>query len=303
MPRQIIVGICRFSFFGRSDNVAWRGLTNPGPEVLAGIAADLYATPRLTRRLHSFKRLTLASVRAQTDQDFVLLVLTSPQLPGWARQQLEELCAGCDNVQLIVSDAPTADEALAGPLAAIGALGDQIVQFRLDDDDALHVNYVAALRENAHRMRELPAFAVSFARNLAVSVYPRQPTGLWMIQRPFMAAGLAVRLPPGRGLFSFGHFAMRHKVTNLTDIGQIGALILKWPAESRPGIVGRPDFGYKAMEPEAFGRSLRRGFPFLRRFNFDALRRPADTPRAGRQQGEGAEGAGPPAPDITQGEA
>lgn len=304
MPRQVIVGICRFSFFGRSDNAAWRGPLAPGPEERARIAAGLYAEPRLTRRLHSFKRLCLASVRAQTDQDFIFLVLTSPELPAWAREQLEALCAGCENVELIVSDAPTADEALAEPLRTIGALGDEIVQFRLDDDDALHVDYIAALRRHAARMQGLPAFAVSFARNLAVSVYPRKPIGWWLIERPFMAAGLAVRLPPGRGLFSYGHFAMRQRITNLTDLDQLGALVLKWPADSRAEVVGQARFGYRPLQEEAFRRDLRRGFPFLRGFNFAALRRPPDVARGvaeapGRPQPSAA--AGPA--EAPQGEA
>lgn len=288
---QVIVGICRFSFLGRSDSVGWRTRTGTAEELRAAIAADLYARPRLEQRLRSFRRLCLASMRAQTDQGFIFLVLTSPQLPGWAMRRLRTLCAPCGNVEVIVSDAPTADAALEEPLAAIGALGDQVVLFRLDDDDALNVNYVAALRAHAARLRDLPGFAVSFASNLALSIYPGQPTGRWMIERPFVAAGLAVRLPEGRGLFSFPHFQMRDRLTSITDLRMVGGLVLKWPSDSRTGVVGRPRFGYRPLGEATFNRHIRQGFPFLRRFDFETLRAPeggdaADAPPPGSAQGE-----------------
>lgn len=293
MPEQIIVGICRFSFLGRSDIAAWRGGSAPLAALRSTIAADLFARPRLERRLQSFRHLCLASIRAQSDQRFIFLVLTSPELPDWALRRLHELCAACENVEMIVSDAPMADEALAVPLATIASGGGQLVQFRLDDDDALNLHFIARLRAHAARMADLPGFAVSFSRSLAVSIYPGHPTRRWMINRPFVAAGLAARLPAGRGLFSYPHFAMRKELTSITDLDLIGALVLKWPSDSRQEVVGQPRFGYRSLEEEEFARYLRRGFPFLRGFDFETLRVDAagegamDPPSAASAQPQG----------------
>lgn len=129
MMSERIVGFCRFSFWGRSDWGVYAG-TKPGTaaeeKALQRSLATLYDEARLAFRFRSFERLTLASLVAQKNRDFLFVVLSSKAMPAVWRQRLRALCAGQPQIRLVFSEerdvglalAPILDELTEGGVSS-----------------------------------------------------------------------------------------------------------------------------------------------------------------------------------------
>ncbi|MFB2533479.1 glycosyltransferase [Paracoccus sp. p3-h83] len=141
-----IIGMVRFSY------PALSGFVRTGADAKAN-AAFLYDPARLEARFQMFERLTLPSIRAQTDGDFTLGILIGDNLPGWARDRLCTAIAGMRNVRLLARPPGPQYPVLQDAMAAL-RLPDatHIAGFRLDDDDALSMTFVERLRPLASIM-------------------------------------------------------------------------------------------------------------------------------------------------------
>ncbi|WP_169308936.1 glycosyltransferase [Paracoccus gahaiensis] len=60
----------------------------------------LFAPSRIESRLATFEHLTLALLQAQTDQNFIFLVVASEDMPDIYRHRLSEICASVPQVVL-----------------------------------------------------------------------------------------------------------------------------------------------------------------------------------------------------------
>lgn len=139
-----IVGVCRFSYLGTG------GFRMPG-DGSEGAAERLYAPDRMRRRFAYFEGICLPALAAQTDPDFVLVVLIADTMPAPFRRRLKDLAARHPFLRLCMLEP-------AGPLNATrrafrrgldGAEPDFVTGFRLDDDDAVARDYIARTREIA----------------------------------------------------------------------------------------------------------------------------------------------------------
>ncbi|UXU74270.1 MULTISPECIES: glycosyltransferase [unclassified Paracoccus (in: a-proteobacteria)] len=272
-----IVGICRFSFLGRCDWVGTAGLDRSGPDILARRKAMLYAPERLERRFAAFETMCLPSVRAQTDADFQFWVLTSPELPQPWMQRLRDLCAGVAQIRVIVSDRRDTQNALRDHLraAADAAGGRPVIQFRVDDDDAVSRHHVARLRRHARRMEDLPGFAISYPQGLVLGSYGGEPVSYWRAHQPFLGAGAAVRMRgPGRCIHAFDHFQLPQHFPALTDVEGLGYVQTRWDeGDSVATIVARFPRWFRQLSPESFHDALAEDFPFLRGADLGFARR------------------------------
>ena len=153
-----IYGHCRFSYFGQSDT---------GREIatLEDAKAKLWNPERMAVRFHLFEHITLPSIRHQTDTDFQLVVTTSNEMPDAYQARLDALVADLPNVRVLRTSAPRIRAALLPIMRE--ASEDHTVSachFRLDDDDAVSVDYVERLRAVAPH---LPVeSAVTFGRGV-----------------------------------------------------------------------------------------------------------------------------------------
>ncbi|WP_347266353.1 glycosyltransferase [Paracoccus sp. (in: a-proteobacteria)] len=262
--RDDIVGICRFSFLGRCD---WVGSSQGTAGAIARRAGMLYAPSRLERRFAAFETLCLPSIRAQTDADFSFWILTSPELPAPWLERLRDLCAGVPQIRLILSDTRDTRNALREHLlAAAEAAGRSVVQFRLDDDDALSRHHVARLRGHARRFADLPGFALSFPQGLALGSYDHEPVSFWRTHQSFVSAGAAVRMRgPGRCIYAYHHFQLPRHFPAFTDNSGNGYVLTRWDeGDSVATIVARFPKWFEPLSPEAFQCELAEDFPFLR---------------------------------------
>ncbi|AXC51115.1 hypothetical protein DRW48_06310 [Paracoccus suum] len=213
--RVQMLGLCRFSYLGL------RGFQVEHDD-MEERRAFLYDEGRLVRRWHWFEKITLPALRAQTDPDFTLVVMTGPDLPDPWLSLLQQLC----------EEMPQLELALVPPMrfhlqACKHALlphkdmsADVIGHFRMDDDDAVAIDYVARAREDFGLVEpawhKRKAASIDYMRGLVlkatesgVSVEPR------MIYNA--VAGLTVYLPPGdeRSATQLPHWRLGHHMPGL----------------------------------------------------------------------------------------
>ncbi len=161
-----IIGVCRFSYLGTGGFQALRH----GPERAAEL---LYAPARMKRRFAYFEHICLPSLAAQTDTDFRLVVLIADTMPTRWRKRLKLLWDRYEFLELCIIEA-------AGPLNSSrrafkrgwDRTSPYVTGFRIDDDDAVSVDYIAKTREIADQLltlgwanKETPA-AVCFHRGI-----------------------------------------------------------------------------------------------------------------------------------------
>lgn len=145
IPMLQVIGLCRFSYPALGG--FQRQHTSPEER-----ARYLYSAERLEERFRLFEAITLPGIRAQTDPDFTFLVVIGDDFPQ--RKRLETLLA--DVPQAVIRAYPPrphrevmreAINTLRNPDAALS------LQFRLDDDDAVNIRFVARLKRVARECR------------------------------------------------------------------------------------------------------------------------------------------------------
>lgn len=135
-----VIGLCRFSYAGfggyrrKHDSIEER-------------CGYLYQDDRIEERFRFFEAITLPGIRAQTDPDFTFVVLTGDSLPDHHYLRLK----------LLLDDIPQAKLLQLPPMKHRAAMAEAIlpevdlkrgpsIQFRLDDDDGVHIRFVERLR-------------------------------------------------------------------------------------------------------------------------------------------------------------
>lgn len=210
-----IVGHIRFSFYGATD-------TRLRPDDSGEALAQLYDETRMARRFHLFETLTLPSLRAQTDQNFQIVVMSSDVMPDRFKARLSAILADFPNAAIDFSPHQRGDKAFRSHM--LDSFGPNrtgtAVHFRLDDDDALGRTYIADLRQISQTLP--PSTHISFPRGLILfPASPDQPEGAVMEEVRFLTAiGLAVVCSSA---FAKNPFQMMH-----------GSVWTRWPVVSYP---------------------------------------------------------------------
>lgn len=213
-----IYGHIRFSFYGLTD-------TRTKPDVHGAELAKLYDEGRMARRFFLFENLTLPSLIHQTDSDFRTVILSSSIMPDRYKRRLSALASRLPSAVVEYSHHLRGDLAIRKFMTeAAGYKGRyNSVHFRLDDDDALSVNYIARLREVSRLLS--PSTHITFPDG--IFLFPAsatEPIGTSMRQQRYLTAiGLAT---VNGGTFQKNPFQMRH-----------GNVWKRWPVVSDPSFV------------------------------------------------------------------
>ena len=152
VPKVQMLGLCRFS-------VPSLGAFQVEHATIEDRRALLYAPARLDQRLAWFRHIALPSLRAQTDADFRLVLLLGEDFPEPWHGTLLGLVA--DLPQIVVEYAPPGPHreiCAAAMRKHVDPAAEVVAQFRLDDDDAVAVDFVARTRA------ELPTLMPLFRR-------------------------------------------------------------------------------------------------------------------------------------------
>lgn len=214
-----VIGICRFSYLGL-------GGFQVEHETLEARAAYLYAPERMEERFRTFEALTLPPLRAQTDPDFTLLVVTGDSLPAPYMDRLRALLADIPQA-VIQTHAPGSHRQVMQE--AINSIRREekhpCLQFRMDDDDAVACVYVERLRAAAEDLRKLARkhrhIAIDFNQGYVVRPgaegLAAAPT-----QRPFTTAALAVMFKPAVKLsvMNFAHEKLPQMMPTVSFTGE-----------------------------------------------------------------------------------
>lgn len=133
-----VIGFCRFSFFGPSD-------TKMSYDDRTKAFETLYDPARMETRFLLFEHLLLRAIAAQTNPNFTLHVMSSDVMPEAFKFRLTALCAAVPSVQLHLCKSEKLPAEIAPILKETNDRHTKQVQFRIDDDDALSVNFIDRL--------------------------------------------------------------------------------------------------------------------------------------------------------------
>lgn len=165
LPTQML-GLCRFSFlFQETTGFAKKISTGEGG----------YDEARIEARLKLFEALTLPSLAAQTDKDFKLIILVGRHLPQRFKAQLAELTDGIP--QFVLHEEEEGQHHLKLCKAVLLAHRDPgapiVGDFRMDDDDAVAIDFIETARAYASAFEPIIAAGrtveLDFCRGLALN--------------------------------------------------------------------------------------------------------------------------------------
>ncbi|MEO9575371.1 MAG: glycosyltransferase [Tateyamaria sp.] len=141
-----ITGLIRFSFFGMND-------TRQKHHDMDVAFGQVYNSTRMEARLYLFENLCLPSLRAQTDQDIRIVILTSEIMPKPYKDRLRNVTTDVPNIQIYFSQGREIRGALK-PYMRDHEIKDRAVNFRLGEDDAISCQYIKRLRQVSISMPE-----------------------------------------------------------------------------------------------------------------------------------------------------
>ena len=155
----------------------------------------LYEDARLKHRFRLFQAFNLPSILAQTDTDFQYLILIGDDLPAWARDQLDDLTKAADHIKILpYPPHPHRQIAAQVILDHVDATHTHSIQFRLDDDDAVHRTFVERLKTDAAAgvidYANKPRFALDYAR--IIQEHIKRPLAEELLFGKLVKGGLAI---------------------------------------------------------------------------------------------------------------
>ena len=186
-----VIGLCRFSYPAL-------GGFQVDFATLEEKLAYLYAPARMEERFRTFETLTLPPLRAQTDPDFDFIVVVGDSLPAPYRARLEALLDDVPQAHLFSFPPKPHRDIMKRIINKVRRFdGSPCLQFRMDDDDAVAVDFVARLRDVARKIEPLAQdrnlIAIDFNRGFVVEP---GPDGLHVAETslPFQTAALALHV-------------------------------------------------------------------------------------------------------------
>lgn len=214
-----IQGLCRFSF-------PCTGGFKKYHDSLEQRRAALYAPKRLDERTLWFEHVFLPPLRAQTDGDFTLHLLMGEDLPEPWRTRVEAAIADVPQVRAHWR-APGDHRAICRDVMWGGrdAARAVVAEFRLDDDDAVAVDYVQQVRRAWGKVAKLANFqgrvALDHGKGMVLEAKDDGSITPHVLNTHCWSAGLAVYLKPEDEaiVMDFPHHKIwaRMPFVNLTD--------------------------------------------------------------------------------------
>ena len=199
-----VIGLCRFSYPAI-------GGFQIEHETLEDRIGFLYAEDRLEERFRFFECFTLPSLRSQLDQDFTFLIMIGDGLPDHHRQRLEVLVEDIPQVVIQAHPPRKHREVMKDAINSVRHFdGEHCLQFRLDDDDAVGIGFVARLREAGGNLIGFAADHRSVAIDFNTGVIA-QPSSAGIaveeIQRQYWTSALGMMIQPSSkiSVMNFGH--------------------------------------------------------------------------------------------------
>ncbi|NKX45423.1 glycosyltransferase [Roseicyclus persicicus] len=214
-----IQGLCRFSLPCTGGFKKYLGS-------LAERRAALYAPARLDSRCLWFEEVGLPGLSLQTDPDFTLHVVLGEDFPEPWRSRMEGVFAEVPQIR-VHWRAPDDHRAICRDvlLPARNPASAAVAEFRLDDDDAIAIDYVTQLRRAWPKVARLAGpngrVALDHGRGMVLQAQPDGGIVVHPLLTYCWSAGLAVFLKPDDAgtVMDFPHHKVwqRMPYVNLSD--------------------------------------------------------------------------------------
>jgi hypothetical protein len=198
-----VIGFCRFSYPGQ-------GGFQVEHHSLAERAAYLYDPARIEERFRNFETICLPGLKAQTDPDFLFVVLVGDSMPAPLLERLAELIDDFPQAIVVAREPGPHRKICQEVINDVRDMAQHCLQFRHDDDDAVAVHFVSSLREAAQDCAPLLAKhrLVGFDWNRGYVARPDAQGICAEVQvRPYLGVAEAVAVKPGvrQTTMNFGH--------------------------------------------------------------------------------------------------
>ncbi|WP_040104279.1 glycosyltransferase [Phaeobacter gallaeciensis] len=202
---------------------------------LEDTAAHLFAPERMELRFRVFERLCLRSLLRQSDQGFHLIVLTAEDMPEPYLERLSALLDSADHITLMPVGPGVHYKMLKQGYNAV-PVGDAThrLMFRLDDDDAVDLDYIARNRRLAMGMIPLQGADTPFILANNRGLYLRRTEGrdgpedeiFDACEKAPLSVGAALVAPVGYGAnpYRYNHRRYAQHWNTFSDISTPGFL-------------------------------------------------------------------------------
>lgn len=214
-----IIGICRFSYPGEG------GFQVEHPTIEAR-KAYLYAPARMAERFATLETMMLPPLRAQTDNDFKLLVVIGDSLPAHHRDRLEAALEHMPQAMIRAYPPGPHRKVMQEAINDVRRFDNTpCLQFRMDDDDAVACTYIERLREAARDVGPMAAkhrhIAIDFNQGFIVRP-SADGIAAAHTNTPYTTAALALMFQPDLRLsvMNFAHMKVGQKMPTVTFSGQ-----------------------------------------------------------------------------------
>lgn len=231
---------------------------------LDAIAEHIFSEDRMTLRFHIFESLVLPSLQRQSDPNFDLVILTAERLPETYMERLRALIDPLPNMHLRPVGPDLHYQLLKDGYDSIdpGDVSHRIL-FRLDDDDAMDINYIKRLKwacRNLLKMHPLDTpYAIAFNRGFYVNMQEGENEVFDAVERAPLSTGTALLAPVDykRNPYRYNHRALGQYYNLYTDIS-VPAFIrtINGSNKSNPTQMGATH----RMRPKMLDQELRRHF-------------------------------------------
>ncbi|WP_299989733.1 putative rhamnosyl transferase [uncultured Ruegeria sp.] len=202
-----VIGLCRFSYPALGDFQIEHN-------TIADRRRHLYHPTRLAERFRLFETVVLPSFRAQTNEDFQLLIVVGECLPGDAFDRLNDLTADIRQVQIIqraVDPNQKHRQVMKQILQGARLQPDQpCLQFRHDDDDGVSIDFIERLsdaaEDGAGLVMKNQAIGIDFNNGYQASFGPEGIQAA-QVYKSLLGVGLGILVAGGstHTIISFTH--------------------------------------------------------------------------------------------------
>ncbi len=180
----------------------------------------LFNPVRIEERFILFEYITLPAIRAQTDPDFTLIVVTSKDIPKPYLERLRALIDGIPQIALVLKEPQIHRQAMRQVIQPYKNRNcDVIAHFRLDDDDAVAIDFIErtkiAFKKCIPDYEQVDKCALDF--NLGVLLQTKADICIaHQTQLPQATAGLVVFIPPhlSKTIIHYPH----HRITDFMPL-------------------------------------------------------------------------------------
>ncbi len=233
-------------------------------DTLEKTAAHIFSPDRMALRFRIFEKLCLPSLANQSDGDFDCVVLTAQSMPAQYLDRLRALREPLENIHLLPVGTDKHYQLLKTGYNSV-PVGDAThrILFRLDDDDAVDLDFVGRTKRLANGLLGLQGPDTPFIIAYNRGFYARSTEGETEVfdacERAPLSTGTALvaRIDHPANPYRFNHRRLAQHYNTFSDISVPGFIrTIHGDNKSTPAQMGLTH----KMKPEAINTQLIRHF-------------------------------------------